>query len=146
MQFLRNEKKRSKSSWVVSVDEKVLLLPTIFFLFFFFAILSFYSLHFVFFLSSHSVFFFTHPFWVFLLLTFFFSFFTYINFNKNILMSLPSFFFWWKMSLPSVSSNRDTIVNLYNFFFYSLIFILNQIKEFYIFLFFHPYPNTLKKN
>ena len=134
MQFLRNEKKRSKSSWVVGVDEKVLLLPTIFFLFFFFAILSFYSLHFVFFLSSHSVFFFTHPFWVFLLLTFFFSFFTYTNFNKNI------------MSLPSVSSNRDTIVNLYNFFFYSLIFLLNQIKEFYIFLFFHPYPNTLRKN
>ena len=135
MQFLRNEKKRSKSSWVVCVDEKVLLLPTIFFLFFFFAILSFYSLHFVFFLSSHSVFFFTHPFWVFLLLTFFFSFFTYTNFNKNI------------MSLPSVSSNRDTIVNLYNFFFfYSLIFLLNQIKEFYIFLFFHPYPNTLRKN
>lgn len=135
MQFLRNEKKRSKSSWVVCVDEKVLLLPTIFFLFFFFAILSFYSLHFVFFLSSHSVFFFTHPFWVFLLLTFFFSFFTYTNFNKNII------------SLPSVSSNRDTIVNLYNFFFfYSLIFLLNQIKEFYIFLFFHPYPNTLRKN
>ena len=135
MQFLRNEKKRSKSSWVVCVDEKVLLLPTIFFLFFFFAILSFYSLHFVFFLSSHSVFFFTHPFWVFLLLTFFFSFFTYTNFNKNI------------MSLPSVSSNRDTIVNLYNFFFfYSLIFLFNQIKEFYIFLFFHPYPNTLRKN
>lgn len=108
---------------------------TIFFLFFFFAILSFYSLHFVFFLSSHSVFFFTHPFWVFLLLTFFFSFFTYTNFNKNII------------SLPSVSSNRDTIVNLYNFFFfYSLIFLLNQIKEFYIFLFFHPYPNTLRKN
>lgn len=134
MQFLRNEKKRSKSSWVVGVDEKVLLLPTIFFLFFFFAILSFYSLHFVFFLSSHSVFFFTHPFWVFLLLTFFFSFFTYTNFNKNI------------MSLPSVSSNKDTIVNLYNFFFYSLIFLLNQIKEFYIFLFFHSYPNTLRKN
>ena len=77
---------------------------------------------------------FTHLFWVFLVLTFFFSFFTYTNFNKNI------------MSLPFVSSNRDIIVNLYKLhFFYSLIFLLNQIKEFYILLFFHPHPNTLRK-
>ena len=128
MQFLQNEKKMSKSSWVESVDEKVL--PTIFFLFFFFAFSLFLKFSFgVFF------FFFTHLFWVFLVLTFFFSFFTYTNFNKNI------------MSLPFVSSNRDIIVNLYKLhFFYCLIFLLNQIKEFYILLFFHPHPNTLRKN
>lgn len=107
---------------------------TIFFLFFFFAILSFYSLHFVFFLSSHSVFFFTHPFWVFLLLTFFFSFFTYTNFNKNI------------MSLPSVSSNRDTIVNLYNFFFFLFSYLSFQSNKGVLYLsIFSPLPKHTKE-